>query len=117
MGKEIFVFGSNLGGFHGAGSALEAYRNHGAISGRGIGIQGNSYAIPTKNRFLNTIPINVIKIHVDNFMEYASRNPEDIFRIVAIGCGLAGYTPEEIGPLFHKVPKNCILPIEFQEVS
>lgn len=117
MGKEIFVFGSNLGGFHGAGSALEAYKSHGAVNGRGIGIQGNSYALPTKNRFLNTLPINVIKIHVDNFIEYADNHPDETFKIVAIGCGLAGYTPSEIGPLFHNAPENCILPIEFQEYA
>jgi hypothetical protein len=114
MTREIFVFGSNLKGMHGAGSALEALTNHGAIRGKGVGPQGNSYAIPTKNHFLNVLPIDTIKNYVDNFIEYAKDHPEDTFNIVAIGCGLAGYLPEDIAPLFHKAPENCILPIEFQ---
>lgn len=115
MEKEIFVFGSNLGGMHGAGSALEALKKHGAIYGRGVGPQGNSYAIPTKNQFFNTLPLDAIRNYVNDFIAYAEDHADDTFKVVAIGCGLAGFTPAEIGPLFNKAPKNCILPIEFQE--
>ena len=115
MGKEIFVFGSNLAGIHGAGSALEAAKNHGAIHGKGVGIQGNSYAIPTKGKFFNVLTLDAIKNYVDQFIEYAKSHPEDKFNIVAIGCGLAGYLPKEIAPYFTKVPDNCVLPVEFQD--
>lgn len=117
MPREIFVFGSNLAGIHGAGSALEAAKNHGAVYGNGVGIQGTSYAIPTKGKFFNVLTLDAIKNYVDGFIGYANSHPNDTFKVVAIGCGLAGYTPAEIGPMFNKAPANCILPIEFREAA
>jgi len=113
--RNIFVFGSNLAGRHGKGSALEAVRNHGAINGIGIGLQGNSYAIPTKDESLNILPIEGIAYHVEYFEFFAmSQYGKMQFNVVAIGCGLAGYTPRQIGPLFKYRPINVRLPPEFQ---
>lgn len=113
---EIFTFGSNLAGIHGAGSAREAHQSHGAVWGCGIGHQGNSYAIPTKDEHIMTMPIENIRVHVRNFIEYAKLHSNLTFNIVAIGCGLAGFEPDEIAPMFMDAPDNCNLPVEFLEV-
>jgi hypothetical protein len=112
--SRIFVFGSNLAGRHGKGAALHARQHCGAIYGQGIGLQGRSYAIPTKDGRLNTLPLPVIRRHVEQFRAFAARHPELTFEVTAIGCGLAGYTPEEIAPLFRDAPANCVLPDAFQ---
>ena len=113
---EVFVFGSNLAGRHGKGAALCARQQHGAIYGKGIGRQGNSYAIPTKGQNLEVLPLRVIRRHVYDFCEYAFHHPEDIFNVTAIGCGLAGYVPDQIAPMFVDHPDNVRLPPEFREV-
>lgn len=112
--KRIFVFGSNLAGRHGKGSAKAAVLKHGAILGQGIGPQGNSYAIPTKDHQLRVLPLAEIRIHVDNFLAYARQHNQVQFDVVAIGCGLAGYQPEQIAPFFADAPPNVHLPVEFQ---
>jgi hypothetical protein len=118
----IFVFGSNLAGRHGAGAALAARKQHGAIYGQGIGLQGNSYAIPTKdgrNRAIplshpsQTLSLSEIRKHVEVFKQFAREHPDLTFEIVPIGCGLAGYRPNDIAPIFADAPTNCKLPIEF----
>ncbi len=106
----IFVFGSNLAGRHGAGAALYAHQHHGAIYGQGQGRQGNSYAIPTKDHQIRTLPLNQIKVYVDDFKNYADANPDCQFQVTRIGCGLAGYTDKDIAPMFKDAPSNCILP-------
>lgn len=113
---NIFVFGSNLAGRHGAGAALFAIRNHGAVYGQGEGLQGQSYAIPTKDDQIKTLPLEKIKQYVNTFLEFSKNNPKLMFRVTAIGCGLAGYTPEQIAPMFNNSPENCILPSEFLKV-
>ena len=113
---KIFVFGSNLAGRHGKGAALFAKQNHGAIYGQGIGLQGNSYAIPTKDKYIKTLPLSEISNHVFDFLVFAEKNPELTFVVTPIGCGLAGYTPEQIAPMFIDAPNNCILPPEFKAV-
>jgi len=110
MLTEIFVFGSNRAGRHGKGSALEARKNHGAIYGQGEGIQGNSYGIPTKDHQIRTLSLDQIKIHVDKFIQFAKNNPQMTFNVVRIGCMLAGYTDQQIAPLFKEAPNNCNLP-------
>lgn len=107
--QQIFVFGSNLAGRHGAGSALEAKLHHGARTGVGDGPAGNSYAIPTKNCKMSVMPINEIKIYVDTFLRYAEQNPHLDFNVVKIGTGLAGYSDEEMAPLFASRPPNVYL--------
>lgn len=113
MGTKIFVFGSNLAGRHGAGAALFAKNNYGAVYGQGEGLQGCSYGIPTKDLKIKTLPLEDVKKHVDKFIEFATLHPELTFQLTPIGCGLAGYKPEQIAPMFEKVPENVILPLEF----
>jgi hypothetical protein len=101
--RKIFVFGSNEAGRHGKGAALYAYRNHGAIYGQGSGLQGDSYAIPTKDKKLITLSLENIQRHIHVFMTFSSLYPDWDFIVTNIGCGLAGYTPEQIAPMF----KTC----------
>ncbi len=108
--NRIFVFGSNLGGVHGAGAARTALVHYGAEWGQGRGLQGNSYAIPTKDEKLNTLPLDQIKVHVEYFLDFAYDHPELYFFVTRIGCGLAGYKDEEIAPLFNGATLNCELP-------
>ena len=114
--REIFVFGSNRKGRHGAGSAFAAFQEHGAKWGIGEGLCGNSYAIPTKNEHIQTLYLKDISIHVERFLDFAEAHQDMKFNIVAIGCGLAGYTPEQIAPLFRNAPSNCVLPPGFKKV-
>ena len=92
---EVFVFGSNLGGFHGGGAARAAFNKFGAVWGQGVGLQGQSYAIPTMQGGVETI-----KPYVDEFIRFAAGHPEKRFLVTPIGCGIAGFTAEEIAPLF-----------------
>jgi hypothetical protein len=107
---KIFVFGSNLAGRHGRGAALFAARHHGAEYGVGFGHTGNSFAIPTKNQYLRTLPLVTIKLYVDRFLEYARQHPELEFAVTRLGCGLAGYTDSQIVPMFVGAPRNVQLP-------
>lgn len=107
---KVFVFGSNLAGRHGKGAALFARQNRGAIYGQGIGRQGDSYAIPTKDSFLETLAIWDIEFHVKQFLEYAAEHGQEVFEVTKIGCGLAGYMERDIAPLFKDAPPNCELP-------
>jgi hypothetical protein len=111
---QIFVFGSNLAGRHGKGAALVARQKHGAIYGQGAGRQGGSYAIPTKDAKLRTLPLVTIKVYVDHFIAYAKDHPNLIFNLTAIGCGLAGYKPVDISPMFQNAPSNVVRPPEFK---
>jgi len=108
--KSVFVFGSNLAGRHGKGAALYARQEHGAIYGVGKGLQGNSYAIPTKDENLKTLPLSEIKQYVKEFIIFAEEHPNLTFNVTRIGCGLAGYKDENIAPMFKNSPRNCNLP-------
>lgn len=107
---HIFVFGSNLAGIHGAGAARWAYRWCRAGWKIGEGLYNESYALPTKDRQLKTLPLDEIKKHVDKFIECANQNPELDFFVTRVGCGLAGYTDRDIAPMFENVPINVELP-------
>lgn len=112
--NEIFVFGSNEAGIHGAGAARLAHNKFGAIWGHGDGLQGQSYGISTKDRKICTLPLAKIQIKVDRFVRFAIQNPKLHFLVTQIGCGLAGYNPKEIAPMFAKdIPANVSLPKEF----
>jgi hypothetical protein len=111
--NQIFVFGSNLAGIHGAGAAKLAKEKFGAVLGKGIGMHGNSYAIPTKDFSIETLDYCDIEKHVQDFLSFARQNPSKTFLVTLIGCGLAGYDPKDIAPLFHSVPLNVILPEKF----
>ncbi len=109
---EIFVFGSNLAGMHGGGAARIAVDHFGAIMGQGVGLQGQSYAIPTMQGGVNTI-----QPYVDEFIRFADCHPEMTFLVTRIGCGIAGFTPKQIAPLFAAAVNlgNIHLPLDFWE--
>lgn len=111
--NEIFVFGSNLNGLHGGGAARVAYQKFGAQWGKGVGIQGKSYGIPTMHG-----GVDVIKPYVDKFIEFASQHKEYTFLVTRIGCGIAVFSPNEIAPLFAKAIEieNILLPEDFVQV-
>lgn len=104
---EIFVFGSNLKGIHGGGAALTAYKKFGAIWGEGVGLHGSSYGIPTMQGGIETI-----RPYVEEFIQYAEAHPNLTFLVTRIGCGIAGFTDDEISPLFEKAHDigNIVLP-------
>ena len=104
---SIFVFGSNEAGRHGMGAALHARMHHGAIYGKGVGPQGTSFAIPTKDRRLRALPIEGIEWYVSMFKEYARRHQYHAFNVTRIGCGLAGFRDQDIAPMFADAPRNC----------
>lgn len=108
--NEIFVFGSNLSGMHGGGAARLAYQKFGAIWGQGVGLQGQSYGIPTMQGGVDTI-----KPYVDEFIEFAKTHPQLKFLVTEIGCGIAGFSVEEIAPLFEQAieVENIYLPERF----
>ena len=110
--NEIFVFGSNALGMHHAGAARVAYNEFGAEWGNGEGLQGQSYSIPTMEGEHNT------KLAIMRFTQYAKDHPELTFLVTPVGCGIAGYTPEEIAPMFKDAAylENVYLPISFWKV-
>lgn len=108
--NNIFVFGSNLAGRHGKGAAKFAKEFCGAVYGQGFGLQGNSFAIPTKDENLRTLPLEPIHSFVRQFLHFAEQNKDKLFYVTRIGCGLAGYTDIQIAPMFAHTPPNCILP-------
>jgi hypothetical protein len=110
----VFVFGSNLAGVHGAGAASEAYRRYGALYGSGVGLRGWSYAIPTKDKNIQTMSLDQIKPYVKMFLDFATDRPHLKFFITRIGCGLAGYNDSDIAPLFKGAPTNCNFPEEWE---
>lgn len=112
---NVFVFGSNLAGRHGAGAALYARAKYGAIYGQGVGRQGDSYAIPTKDYVLKVLTLDAIRSHIDDFILYATLNPDDTFMLTPIGTGLAGYTREQIYSLLKQfdVPSNVLFTKEW----
>lgn len=106
----IFVFGSNLRGRHGAGAALAAAELYGAVEGVGKGLQGRSYAIPTKDAYIRTLSLSEIETYVKEFVKFTHDNPELMFMVTPVGTGLAGYSHHEIAPMFKGVI-NCWLPL------
>ncbi len=115
--EMVFVFGSNELGLHGGGAARAALLKHGAIWGLGEGYQNDvgegpgSYAVPTCSRPCgepnHSIPIEKVKAYIDAFIGFAEYHPEQKFQVTQIGCGLAGWTAEQIAPLFIEAPDNC----------
>lgn len=110
--KDIFVFGSNLGGYHGGGAARIALNRFGAVWGKGEGLQGNSYAIPTMQGGIETI-----RPYVNRFIEFAKKETSLTFYVTKIGCGIAGFKICDVAPLFrnaYNLP-NVRLPKEFAD--
>ncbi|MCK9446492.1 hypothetical protein M0Q50_06435 [bacterium] len=116
--NEIFVFGSNLSGFH-AGGAARIALDWGAIWGNGVGLQGKTYAIPTKSQdMIRTLTIEEIKPYVNDFINFAKNNPTLIFFVTEIGCGIAGLKHEDVAPLFKNAINvdNIYLPEKFWNI-
>ena len=107
---EVFVFGSNLAGQHGGGAARIAYENFGAEWGVGVGLTGQSYAIPTMQGGVETI-----RPYVDDFIAFAKAHQELFFYVTRIGCGIAGFRDRDIAPLFADAVgvENICLPESF----
>lgn len=127
----IFVFGSNTAGIHLGGAARHAVEKHGALFGKGEGINPavflvdndnnlpegetmrHSYALPTCDPTFKPLPMDEVKEHVRGFLMYAESHPHLKFFVTKVGCGIAGFTEEQIRPLFKDAPKNCIMPKEW----
>ena len=112
---EIFVYGSNEAGIHGAGAAYTARVDYGAMWGKGDGLSGRSYGIPTKDKNLRVLTLPQIEFYVQQFIQFAHDNPDKKFFITAIGTGLAGFKHSEIAPMFQNLPDNCRTPPEWSE--
>lgn len=109
----VAVFGSNRQGKHKKGMADTALRHYGARMDRGHGFQGSSYAIPTRefhNGYLRSLDLESVRAYVYVFLDFARQHPDIRFLVTRIGCGYAGFTDEQIAPLFFLSPSNCILP-------
>lgn len=110
---EVFVFGSNLEGMHGGGAAWVAFQKFGAVLGCGVGLRGQSYAIPTMQGGVETI-----KPYVDEFIVFAREHAELFFYVTRIGCGIAGFREKDIAPLFADAVglENVCLPEGFVKI-
>jgi hypothetical protein len=115
---ERFVFGSNEAGRHGGGAAYVAWKNFGAIYNQGFGPQGYCFAIPTKDWEIESLPLDKIRPYINSFIDYARVQNNLLFYVTKIGCGLAGYTPEDIAPMFKEclTMNNVALPKEFIDI-
>lgn len=115
--NEIFVFGSNTSGRHGLGGAKTAMK-FGAIYGKGNGIQGNTYGIPTKDGKLRILSVIKIKQYIDEFIKYVRNNKNKQFLVTKIGCGLSRYKESDIAPLFKELinDTNVSLPLDFIKI-
>lgn len=110
--NEVFVFGSNAEGLHMGGAARTAYQRFGAVWGAGEGLFGQSYALPTMEGLRSTTAA------VERFIDFAAENEELRFFVTPVGCGIAGYEPKEIAPLFRRAVEldNVYLPLCFWEI-
>lgn len=104
------MFESDLAGRHSSGHALKALREHGAIYGHAVGLQGRSYAIPVWDEQHRLLPIPVIGRYVQAFLRFAFTHPDLLFQVTRIGCARDTYSDQQIAPLFANAPRNCQLP-------
>jgi hypothetical protein len=111
---EIFVYGANEAGIHGSGAANQALKWGGKM--RQYGFSCKTYGIPTKDRDIETLPLAHISIHIIHFIDFATKRPELTFLVTEIGCGLAGYEPKQIAPMFRVTPGNVHLPPSFVKI-
>ena len=114
---EIFVFGSNVDGVHGAGAALFARMHCGAQLGVGEGLTGNSYALPTCRHAGVPLTLDEVRESVETFLSLADGEPDMTFFLTRVGCGLAGFTDTEIAWLFAEIPPNVIVPPEWDGLT
>lgn len=116
--NQVFVFGSNEAGIHGAGAAKLAHKKFGAVYGVGFGLWGQTFAIPTKDLEIRTLPLDKIESYIHFFLLEAMDHPDNEFLVTKIGCGLAGYSEQEIANLFKSkfIPENVTLPESFYNI-
>lgn len=114
--RRIFVFGSNMAGRHGMGAAKYAVQYYGAIYGQGEGLQGDSYAIPTKSFDMSILKLPIIDEHIKKFLRFAEQRPDLIFDVTPIGTGLARHKAVDIAPMFKGAPDNVNLPDAFKVI-
>lgn len=113
---QVFVFGSNLSGIHGAGAAQAAHRQYSAVWGVAEGLTGRSYAIPTvKAHIAGSLTLEEIRPAVQRFLDFAAAHPQIDFFVTRIGCGLAGHKDADVAPMFASVPTNCSLPDTWEQ--
>ena len=115
--EQIFVYGSNTAGIHGAGAARQALK-WGARMGQD-GFNGQTYGISTKDDSIITLPLDEIHKNVKKFLKFANQNKQFEFLVTKVGMGLAGLTIRDIGPMFFFAldysHSNVIMPREFHE--
>lgn len=104
---QVFVFGANAQGMHGAGAARLAHERFGAVWGEGRGLHGQSYAIDTMSG------LATIEREVAELLAFAREHPELELLVTEIGCGIAGHTPAEVAPAFRGASENVLLPPRF----
>lgn len=114
--ESVFVFGSNLAGRHGAGAAFTAYEKYAYPWGYAIGLYGRAYGIPTKDMKLKPISLKVIAEYVQVFLSDARKHSRYQFIVTRVGCGFAGFTDDQIAPLFARAPKNVQLPPQWDVI-
>jgi len=115
--NEVFVFGSNLNGNHCGGAAKQALDMFGAVEGQGEGLMGQSYAFPTLNKKMEKVSVEELKESVKKLYQCATENKNKTFFVTKVGCGIAGFTEEEIKPLFVSNPKNVIMPAGWSTIK
>lgn len=108
--NEVFVFGSNLAGNHAGGAARQAFDSFGAKYGVGEGTTGHCYAFPTLDRNFNKLSVERLKQARDNLYVSATANPNLVFLLTKVGCGIADYPEEEMKALFVDAPNNIVKP-------
>lgn len=107
---QVFVFGSNAEGMHGVAAARTAHERFGAVWGQGSGLQGQSYGVDSMSG------LDVLAREVQGLLAFAAEHPELELLVTEVGCGIAGFTPEQVAPLFRGAPANVLLPERFAAV-
>jgi hypothetical protein len=102
----VFVFGSNIAGAHGGGAARAAMDQFGARIGVAEGMTGRAYAIPTVDHMIGRLPLDAVRANVRRFLDYAAAHPGTLFFVTRIGCGIAGFSDEDIAPMFAGATDN-----------
>lgn len=113
----VYVYGANESYINASGTARIAREEYGAGMGRGWGLVGKSFGIPTKDWDINTLPLEDIAFYVKRFIAFAEARPKMIFYMTKIGCGLAGLKEEDIIPMFNNSPENVILPYGWEHAN
>ena len=117
--NQIFVFGSNANGNHAGGAARQALESFGAIMGQAEGLQGQSYGIVTLDKDMQKVSLDYIKEQLVKLNDFAKKNDDKVFLLTLIGCGIAGFSIEEIKSVVAEIEwaKNIDIPEEFRVIQ